>query len=163
MERLPITQHFQLGQSSLSVRSPPLQSPRTASVVFPSPNAISSYGIPSPEHSNYSLTSSNANGAANNSCLPIAVHSPGHYQNELMDPSIYPNSSMTAMMPQPTSSGECYKHDPTCSPSSCNMTSTSLHGSVGSPPSAVTPGTPQQQSQLGKVFTELMILRRFSL
>lgn len=164
MERPSLAQSFnQLCQhSSLSIRSPSMQSPRTASIAF---HSASSFGIPSPpaESSNYSMSSGNNAGSrcASNPppCLTLPVHSPPgvqHYQSDLLDPSasMYPNSSMTAMIPPPASNcngssqvADCYKHDPTCSPSSCSL---SHQGSIGSPSGAVTPGTPQQQQgQLG--------------
>ncbi len=149
-------QPFQTCQNTLqSVRSPSLHSPRTASIAFPSPNSMQSFGIPSPEHSHYSSVLGNniiTSSRSNNSCvsLPSVYSSPNHYSNEMIDPSMYPNSSaMAAMIPPPCiTSVDCYKHDPTCSPSSCSLTSTTLHGSMGSPSGSITPGTPQQQ-QLG--------------
>ena len=147
-------QPFQTCQNTLqSVRSPSLQSPRTASIAFPSPNSMPSFGIPSPEHSNYSSALASNNIIITSRGLPPlpSVHSPPtHYSSEMMDPSMYPNSSaMAAMIPPPCSSSvECYKHDPTCSPSPCSLTSNALQGPMGSPSSSITPGTPQQQ-QLG--------------
>lgn len=165
MERPPITQPFQICQRVRG--SPPLQSPRTASIAFPSPNSISSFGIPSPEHSNYSSLSTANNTSrctSNNSCMSLPVHSPpggSHYhQSDIMaDPTMYPNSSMTAMIPPACSpSVDCYKHDPTCSPSPCNLTSAA--SLQESPPTAVTPGTPQQQQgqQINTIIVLLLLL-----
>lgn len=161
MERPTLAQPFSQLQhhSPLSIRSSSMQSPRTASIAF---HSASTFGIPSPpaEGSNqYSMSSGNtADSRCANSnpppCLTLPVHSPPQhqYQGDLMDPSasMYPNSSMTAMIPPPATNCnggspqvDCYKHDPTCSPSSCSL---SHQGSIGSPPGSAA-STPQQQQQ----------------
>ena len=161
--------------SSLPVHSPPaMQSPRTASIAYPSPNSISaaSFGLPhSPEHSNYQsammLTSSNAvitNRGSNPACLSLSLHSPHHsyphhaHQGDIIhhDHPMYPSSS--AMIPSHSTATDCSpynKHDPSLgSPtiaSSCgNMAITSASaGMQGSPSSVVgTPGTPQELGML---------------
>ncbi len=171
MERPP-AMTYQMCPSSLPVHSPPtLQSPRTASIAYPSPNSISaSFGLPhSPEHSNYQsammlTSSSNAiitNRGSNPACLSLSIHSPHHsyphhaHQGDIIhhDHSMYPSSS--AMIPTHSTATDCSPYDPSLgSPtiaSSCsNMAITSASaGMQGSPSSVVgTPGTPQQLGTL---------------
>ena len=148
MERLPFTQPFQHGQNSSS----PLQSPRTGLVAFP----VGSYGLPSPDRQHYSISATTA-ARATSSCLPTVQSPQAQYQNEIVDPSsqLYPNSSTSAMIPHTTSSLPiaCHKHEPTCSQTSCSQIL-----AAGSPPMAVTPGTPQQHIGMeSSIFNDVVL------
>lgn len=160
MERLPFTQPFQLPQSSMSMHSPPIQSPRAAAT-YP---GGATFGLPSPAGIHYASTATSAAAptatarSRNSSSLP-PVQSPPPYQSELIDhtSSIYQAATGMHQQQQPPLIS---RHDQEVS---CTGSATSLAASssgagspvaISSPPNTSMPNAMSPFHQTGTLAGE---------
>ena len=104
MERLPFTQPFQFPQSSMSMHTPPIESPRAAAT-YP---GGTTFGLPSPADIHYASTATSAaaptaTARSGSSSGVQPVQSPPPYQRELIDhsSSIYQAAAGMHQQPQP--------------------------------------------------------------
>ena len=105
MERLPFTQPFQYPQSSLSMHTPPIESPRAAATY---PGGTTTFGLPSPADIHYASTATSAaaptaTARSGTSSGVQPVQSPPPYQRELIEhsSSIYQAAAGVHQQPQP--------------------------------------------------------------